>query len=204
VGNHLFSFNRIEIGHDDYALAVPKGLPLAGVQNPDEDLDADARRVLNRCIQFHFGNQHTQRTEEWYRRALPRHEIVAQCRTYEVALAIPDIEAVPAGLQLQDLGVDDVDDVDAAVGTLRHIIAGGVLAGQGSTAFRRPALQVERLEPAALGIARARSAPCTPAGSGLGAAHGTGSFCTRAEVPKADAALRPRLICLASPERVAA
>lgn len=82
------SFNRIEIGHDDYALAVPKGLPLAGVHDPDEELAPEARRVLNRCIQFNFGNQHTQRTAEWYRRSLPRHEIVAQCRTYEVALSI--------------------------------------------------------------------------------------------------------------------
>jgi LysR family transcriptional activator of glutamate synthase operon len=121
------SFNRIEIGHDDYALAVPKGLPLAGVQNPDEDLDAAARRVLNRCIQFHFGNQHTQRTEEWYRRTLPRHEIVAQCRTYEVALAIVEaglgVALVPLlTAQLNGRRLFDVD-LYPAPGLERPIVA---------------------------------------------------------------------------------
>ena len=56
--------------------------------------------------------------------------------------------------------VDDIGDVDAAVGPLRDIVAGGVLARQGGTTFGCSALQVERLEPAALGIAGAGYAPC--------------------------------------------
>ena len=87
------SFNRVEIARDGYALAVPRGLRLDGIAEPDRELDPEARRLLNRCIQFNFGNQHTNRIESWYRRVLPRHEYVAQCRTYEVALAM-----VEAGL----------------------------------------------------------------------------------------------------------
>jgi DNA-binding transcriptional LysR family regulator len=94
VAANRLSFNKVEVGSDGYALAVPRGLPLAGVADPERDIpDPDARRLLNRCIQFNFGNAHTRRTEEWYRRTLPAHEIVAQCRTYEVALAM-----VEAGL----------------------------------------------------------------------------------------------------------
>ncbi len=93
VAANRISFNKVEVGRDGYALAVPPGLPLGGVADPDRDLPADTRRLLNRCIQFNFGNAHTQRTEEWYRRVLPRHRVVAQCRTYEVALAM-----VEAGL----------------------------------------------------------------------------------------------------------
>jgi DNA-binding transcriptional LysR family regulator len=108
------SFNKVELAHDVYALAVPRGLGLGDVSDPDRELGDEARRLLNRCIQFNFGNQHTQRTEEWYRHALPRHEVVAQCRTYEVALAMVEaglgVALVPLlTTQLQGRLLFDVD-----------------------------------------------------------------------------------------------
>jgi DNA-binding transcriptional LysR family regulator len=93
IAANRLSFSRIELLVEPYALAVPRGLGLAGVTDPERELPRDALAVLNRCIQFNFGNQHTQRVEDWYRRHLPRHGIVARCRTYEVALAM-----VEAGL----------------------------------------------------------------------------------------------------------
>jgi DNA-binding transcriptional LysR family regulator len=87
------SFSRIGLASDTYVLATPTSLDLAGVADPETELPAHARRVVNRCIQFNFGTTHTRRVEAWYRRVLPRHIIVAQCRTYEVALAM-----VEAGL----------------------------------------------------------------------------------------------------------
>jgi LysR family transcriptional regulator, transcription activator of glutamate synthase operon len=93
VAANRISFSKVELTSDPYALAVPRGLDLDGVADVERDLDPEQRRVLNRCIQFNFGNQHNQRVEEWYRRVLPRHTVFAWCRTYEAALAM-----VEAGL----------------------------------------------------------------------------------------------------------
>lgn len=87
------SFSRIAIASDTYVLATPTSLDLTGVADPETELPPAARRLINRCIQFNFGTPHTRRVEAWYRHVLPRHTIVAQCRTYEVALAM-----VEAGL----------------------------------------------------------------------------------------------------------
>lgn len=93
IADNRISFNKLELMREPYALAVPRQLDLAGIGDPDRDLGDADRNVINRCIQFNFGNAATQRLEEWYRTALPRHQLVAQCRTYEVALAM-----VEAGL----------------------------------------------------------------------------------------------------------
>jgi DNA-binding transcriptional LysR family regulator len=87
------SFHGEHVAEDPYVLAVPAGLALTGVQDPDSELDHAERSVLNSCIQFSFGTQHTRRVEAWYRQVLPRHRLVASCRNYEVALAL-----VQAGL----------------------------------------------------------------------------------------------------------
>lgn len=87
------SFSRVDIARDPYVFATPKGLDLGCVIDPEWDLTGDQRALLNRTIQFNFGNLHNQRVEEWYRRVLPRHQVVAHCRTYETALAM-----VEAGL----------------------------------------------------------------------------------------------------------
>lgn len=88
VAANRISFSKVELTTDPYAFAVPRRLALAGVADPERELGPAERRLLNRCIQFNFGNQHNQRVEEWYRRILPRHEVVATCRTYESALAM--------------------------------------------------------------------------------------------------------------------
>ncbi|MFO1184609.1 MAG: LysR family transcriptional regulator [Bauldia sp.] len=86
-------FKQVPIAEDPYYFAVPKGIDLTRVNDPDADLPEAERAVVNRCIQFSFGTQHTRRVEEWYRQILPRHRLVAQCRTYEMALSM-----VQAGL----------------------------------------------------------------------------------------------------------
>lgn len=92
IADNRVSFARVDVIRDDYALAVPKSLDLSEVRDP-RDLDDDGRAVLGCCIQFNFGNAHTQRLEQWYRQILPRHHGRAQCRSYETALAM-----VEAGL----------------------------------------------------------------------------------------------------------
>jgi LysR family transcriptional activator of glutamate synthase operon len=87
------SFTRVDVARDPYVFATPKGLDLGCVTDPEWDLTPDQRRLLNRTIQFNFGNLHNQRVEDWYRRVLPRHQVVASSRTYESALAM-----VEAGL----------------------------------------------------------------------------------------------------------
>lgn len=93
VAANRLSFSRVEIARDAYVFAAPRPLDLAHVADPERNLTPEQRRLLNRTIQFNFGNLHNQRVEAWYRRVLPRHQIVAHCRTYETALAM-----VEAGL----------------------------------------------------------------------------------------------------------
>lgn len=93
VATNRLSFNRVEIARDPYVFATPRGLDLGCVFDPEWDLTPEQRRTVNRVIQFNFGNLHNQRVEDWYRHVLPRHQIVAHCRTYEAALAM-----VEAGL----------------------------------------------------------------------------------------------------------
>ena len=93
VASNRLSFAQVELVTDSYCLAVPSSLVLDELDDPERELDEARRRVLNRCIQFNFGNQHNSRVEDWYRRVLPRHVAFAWCRTYEAALAM-----VEAGL----------------------------------------------------------------------------------------------------------
>jgi DNA-binding transcriptional LysR family regulator len=67
--------------------AVPSALRLGKVRSLDA-VPEDTRRVLNSCIQFHFGTPHTLRIAQWYEQVLPEHRVVAHCRTYEVALGL--------------------------------------------------------------------------------------------------------------------
>ena len=108
------SFTRIDIARDPYVFAAPRGLELGRVHAPENELSPEHRRVLNRTIQFNFGNLHNQRVDEWYRRVLPRHQVAACCRTYKSALAM-----VQAGLGVAlvpqlctQLGGQAVYDVD--------------------------------------------------------------------------------------------
>ncbi len=86
-------FHQTPIADDPYVFAVPAGLSLADITDPDAELDPAEQKILNSCIQFTFGTQHTRRVEQWYTQVLPRHRLIAACRSYEVALGM-----VQAGL----------------------------------------------------------------------------------------------------------
>ncbi len=100
IADASLSFHQVDVLADPYVLAVPRGIDLAGVRDVDTDLPEDQRRVVNRCIQFNFGTQHTKRVAQWYRQVLPRHRLVAQSRTYEMALSMVEagvgVALVPA------------------------------------------------------------------------------------------------------------
>lgn len=126
AGNRV-SFARTRVTSDSYVLAVPRGLDLAGIRDPEHELDAEERRLLHRCIQFNFGNLHNQRIEEWYRRVLPRHTTIATSRTYESALAMVEeglgVALVPLlTAQLNGRVLFDVD-LFPAPGLERPIVA---------------------------------------------------------------------------------
>src|SRR5262249_38508757 len=67
--------------------AVPSTIDLGALASLADAPD-DVTRVLNNCIQFHFGTQHTLRVQQWYQRILPSHRLVAHCRPYELALGL--------------------------------------------------------------------------------------------------------------------
>ncbi|MEA2990875.1 MAG: LysR family transcriptional regulator, transcription activator of glutamate synthase operon [Alphaproteobacteria bacterium] len=87
VAQSSVGFRQLPIVEDPYVFAVPSAIDLRSVKDIDS-APADVRRVLNSCIQFHFGTQHTLRVQQWYQRVLPFHRLVAHCRTYEVALGL--------------------------------------------------------------------------------------------------------------------
>ena len=52
---------------DPYVFAVPSAINFGGLKSLD-DAPPDVARVLNNCIQFHFGTQYTLRVQQWYQR----------------------------------------------------------------------------------------------------------------------------------------
>jgi DNA-binding transcriptional LysR family regulator len=87
VAQSSIGFRQVPVVDDPYVFAVPSAINLATLRNFD-DAPAEMSRVLNSCIQFHFGTQHTLRVQQWYQRVFPEHRLVAHCRTYEVALGL--------------------------------------------------------------------------------------------------------------------
>jgi len=80
-------FLQVPLIEDPYVLVVPGDVELGQVREPRE-LDRRAQAVLRRSIQFNFGTQHTKRVEEWYGQMLPGNRVVAQCRSFEVAIGL--------------------------------------------------------------------------------------------------------------------
>src|SRR5262245_11684816 len=80
-------FRQVPVVEDPYVFAAPSALKLATLTDL-ASAPPEVARVLNNCIQFHFGTQHTLRVQQWYQRVLPDHRLVAHCRTYEVALSL--------------------------------------------------------------------------------------------------------------------
>lgn len=125
IANNRISFARVDVATDRYALAVPQGLVLDRVRDPASDLGRDARETLARCITFNFGNAHTQNLEQWYRRVIPHHRPIAQCRSYETALAmveaglgitlVPELAASLNGRALFDVRLYAVPERERAI-----------------------------------------------------------------------------------------
>ena len=92
VAQASVGFRQVSIIEDPYVFAVPSAINLATLEDISS-ASSDVADVLNKCVQFNFGTQHTLRVQQWYQRVLPFHRIIARCRTYEVAL-----ELVRAGL----------------------------------------------------------------------------------------------------------
>jgi DNA-binding transcriptional LysR family regulator len=92
VAQASVGFRQVSIIEDPYVFAIPSSINLGAIVDLSS-APADVVRVLNSCIQFNFGTQHTLRVQQWYQRVLPSHRIIAHCRTYEVAL-----ELVRAGI----------------------------------------------------------------------------------------------------------
>jgi len=88
VAQSAVSFAQVPVIEDSYVLAVPSGLALSGVSDPSQGLPPQQKKILNSCIQFNFGTQHTQRIAHWYQHVMPGHRLIAQCRSYEVALSL--------------------------------------------------------------------------------------------------------------------
>src|SRR5262245_38382372 len=87
VAQASIGFRQIPVVEDPYVFAVPSTIDLGALASLADAPD-DVMRVLNNCIQFHFGTQHTLRVQQWYQRILPSHRLVAHCRSYEVALGL--------------------------------------------------------------------------------------------------------------------
>ena len=81
-------FLQVPVVDDPYVLVVPASLSLHAVADPQRDLAADACGLLHRSIHFIFGTQHAKRVENWYDAMLPGHRVVAQCRSFEVAIGL--------------------------------------------------------------------------------------------------------------------
>jgi DNA-binding transcriptional LysR family regulator len=100
------SFHETKICTDPYVLAVPRGIDLSEVHDVERDLAPEQRAIINSTIQFNFGNQHKKRIEDWYQHVLPHYRVVAQSRTYEVALSMVQ----------EGLGVAVLPALTAAIG----------------------------------------------------------------------------------------
>jgi DNA-binding transcriptional LysR family regulator len=104
-------FRQVPVFTDPYVFAVPKGINLEGISDPDHELSAAETAIVNSCIEFTFGTQHTRRVEQWYAQVLPHHRLVAQCRSYETALAMVQaglgVCLVPALTALDGAGLVD-------------------------------------------------------------------------------------------------
>ena len=87
VAQASVGFRQVAITEDPYVFAVPSAIDLATIKDLDA-APAEVARVLNSCVQFNFGTQHTLRVQQWYQRVLPTHRLVAHCRTYEIALEL--------------------------------------------------------------------------------------------------------------------
>src|SRR5690606_13028658 len=70
VASASVGFRQVPVTRDPYVFAVPRGIDLDSIADPDHELTPPEARILNSCIQFTFGTQHTRRVEQWYQQVL--------------------------------------------------------------------------------------------------------------------------------------
>lgn len=119
IAQASMGFVQVPLLDDPYVLVVPDTLKLDGVNSEDE-LDASQRQILNNAIHFIYGTQHQKRVEAWYETALADHRVIAQCRSFEVAVAMvraglgvclaPALscfsgDSIPPGIRLYDVAL---------------------------------------------------------------------------------------------------
>jgi DNA-binding transcriptional LysR family regulator len=126
VAQASVGFRQVSIVEDPYVFAVPSSIDLEALVDVNS-APSDVARVLNRCVQFNFGTQHTLRVQQWYQRVLPLHRIIARCRTYEVALELVraglGVSLVPALTALTAGGSLDGIELFATDHGVRHTVA---------------------------------------------------------------------------------
>ncbi len=88
IARDAVGFTQVPLVEDPQVLVVPERLVLDGIEDPERDLAPDDFALLNRTIQFVFGTQHDKRIEDWYNNVLPRHQVAARCRSYELAIGL--------------------------------------------------------------------------------------------------------------------
>jgi DNA-binding transcriptional LysR family regulator len=77
---------------DAQFLAVPRGMPdLSDVSDPETELGARDRELLQRTVRYAFGSEHSDRVNMWYEQLLPNSRMIARCRSFESALAFVEM-----------------------------------------------------------------------------------------------------------------
>ncbi len=66
LASSSLTFTQTPVFSDPYVFAVPRGLDLSRVTDPDSELDPDDRRLLNSVVQFTFGSTYQLRIAGWY------------------------------------------------------------------------------------------------------------------------------------------
>ena len=88
VAQSVNSFRETPVVSDPYVLAAPGGLDLSDVADLERDLRGADKLAVSRCIHFNFGTERSRRLEQWRQRHLPKHCVIAHCRSYETALSM--------------------------------------------------------------------------------------------------------------------
>lgn len=88
IARDSVGFAQVPVVEDPQVLVVPERLVLDGIADAGHDLAPQDAALLNQTIQFVFGTQHDKQVEAWYDEMLPRHRVVAQCRSYELAIGL--------------------------------------------------------------------------------------------------------------------
>ena len=88
VTQSVNSFRETPVASDPYVLAAPEGLDLSDVADPETDLRGVDKLLISRCIQFNFGTQRSCQLAQWHQRNLPKHCVIAHCRSYETAISM--------------------------------------------------------------------------------------------------------------------